>query len=170
MSLPNISEFSAALKGGMRGNRYKVILNLPSGIGEDTNTFSLMVRSTNVPSMETGVIETQYKGRVTKNSGDLRPSGDWTCNAFMNNGTKAATAKRIADKWQMLSFNEKDPLKYKSTAIIQLLNPADGSVMLSWKVEGIWMANSGELQLGDDQVDEILAFDMTFSYDLVTPQ
>lgn len=171
MSLQTISEFQTALAGGLRGNRYKVILNLPSGVNGSTATFSLMVKATNVPAMQTGAIETNYKGRVVKNSGDLRPAGQWQVTAYLENSGRAATAKSIADAWQLLAFNEKDPANYKTDATIEVVTPdKNQTTVLSYKVEGVWIENSGELQLGDDTVDEILTMDIVFNYDNVTPQ
>lgn len=169
MAIDQISEFSAALKGGIRGNRYRVTLTLPSGVRGDTRNFALMVRASNVPAMETGVIETPFKGKVIKNSGDLRPAGGWTCTAMLNNGSAAANAKRIAQEWQALSFKEKDPTRYKSSAKIELLDPIGGGTVMAWKVEGIWINNSSELNLSDDSIDEILTVDLTWSYDNVLP-
>lgn len=166
MALQTVSEFQSALAGGLRGNRYKVLLNLPSGVSGDTATFSLMVKASNVPSMTTGVIETNYKGKVVKNSGDLKQTGQWTVTAYLENSGRAATAKSIAESWQKLSFDEKDPTKYKADATIQLVTPdKTQALVMSWKVDGIWIENSGELQLGDDTVDEILTMDITFNYD-----
>ncbi len=168
MPLENISTFSAALKGGLRGNKFKVLMTLPSGVSGDMNVFSLMIRSTTVPAMETGVIEVPYKGQQIKLSGDVRPAGDWTFTAFLNNGQSAANAKRIAQKWQELSGKEKDPTRYKSTATLQLLDPVSGGIIMSWKLEGIWVSNSGEINLSEDSVDEILTLDVTVNYDKVT--
>jgi len=171
MSLQSVSEFQTALAGGLRGNRYKVLLNLPSGVSGSTQTFSLMVKATNVPSMQTGAIETNYKGRVVKNSGDLRPAGQWQVTAYLENSGRAATAKQIADAWQLLSFNEKDPARYKADAVIEVVTPDKNQVtVMSYKIDGIWIENSGELQLGDDTVDEILTMDIVFNYDDVIPQ
>lgn len=171
MSIQSISEFQSTLAGGIRPNRYRVLLNLPSGVNGDTATFSLMVKASNVPAMITGVIETNYKGKVAKNSGDLKPAGQWTTTAYLENSGKASTAKVIAEKWQALSFSEKDPTKYKTDAILEVITPDKSqTTVLKYKIEGIWIENSGELQLSDDSVDEILTMDIIFNYDDVIPQ
>jgi len=169
MACNSISEYSSALRGGLKGNRYKVVLTLPSGITGDTKLFSLIVRSTNVPAMETGSIDVQYKGCTTiLSSGDTRPAGEWQTQAQLNNGNSAGEAKKIVEKWQKLTENT-DPTVYKSRAFIELINPIDDSVALKWQVDGIWIYNSGELELGDENVDSILELPITFKYDNVTP-
>lgn len=169
MPVTNISEFNAALRGGLRPNKYKVSLRLPSGVRGDARVFSLMVRSTTVPAMETGVIEAWFKGQQTKLSGDVRPGGDWTVSAFLNNGTAAGNAKKIAQEWQILSGKEKDPQKYKTNAVLELLDPVTGGIVMKWKLEGVWISNSGEITFGDDTVDEIATIDITMNYDNVIP-
>ena len=170
MALSDVSTFQATLAGGLRANRYRVILTLPSGVGGDASTFSLMVKASNVPAMQTGVIETNFKGKVVKNSGDLRPAGQWTVTALLENSNTGATAKRIAEVWQRKAFDEKDPNNYKSDATIEVVTPdKSNSTVLKYKVVGIWIENSGELQLGDDTVDEIMSMDIVFNYDDVEP-
>lgn len=170
MALADVSTFQAALAGGLRANRYRVILNLPSGVNGDTSVFSLMVKASNVPAMQTGTIETNYKGKMVKNSGDLRPAGQWTVTALLENNTSGATAKKIAEAWQRVAFDEKDPAKYKTDATIELVTPDKSqTTVLKYKIEGIWIENSGELQLGDDTVDEILTMEIIFNYDDVLP-
>ena len=171
MALATASEFQTALAGGLRGNRYRVLLNLPNGVSGDSSTLSLLVKATTIPAMETGVIETNYKGKVIKNSGDLKPAGQWTVTAYLENGNTAASAKLMAESWQALTFTEKDPANYKTDAVIEVVTPdASQTTVLSYLIEGIWIANSGELSLGDDLVDELLTMELSFNYDFVTPQ
>lgn len=168
MGIASVSEFQSVLAGGMRANRYRVLLNVPDAINADSQVFSLMVKATNIPAMVTGVIETNYKGVTVKNSGDRKPAGQWTVTAYLENSGRAATAKIMAEQWQQLAFDEKDPNMYKTDAIIEVISPdASHGTVLQYRVEGVWIENSGELQLGDDTVDEILTMELQFNYDNV---
>jgi len=170
MGLPNISEFAAALGAGVRQNRFKVILTLPSGVEGDIRTFSLMVKSTNIPSMEVGQIEQKFKGKTIKLAGDYRPAGEWTVTALLEDATVGATAKRIADSWVALVKNEKDPAKYKSSGTIEIISAqADEHTVLKYKIEGVWIYNTGELTFDDESEDSFQTLDITFLYDDVEP-
>lgn len=161
-----IGQFARELRGGVRGNRYSIILNLPGGISGDMRTFSMMARAVNKPGMETGIITVPYAGHETKISGDQRASGEWSITAMLNNSNDKALAVRIAEQWRELSANSQDPDEYKSDGEIRLLSPGQGNPeIMSWKIEGVWVSNSGELNLSQDAVDEILTFDMSLQYD-----
>lgn len=170
MALAKLSAFKSALGGGLRANKYKVILTLPTGVDGDTNVFSMMVSAANIPAMETGIVEINKNGRVTKVSGDERPAGEWAVTARLENGTKAATAKKIADKWQKLSVSSKNPADYQTDAIIEVVTPDKSEkTVLKYRIESIWINNSGELSLSDDTVDEVMLLDMVFQYEDVIP-
>ena len=164
-----IDDFDNILKHGLRPNRYRLILTLPSGVTGDTRSLSLMVKATNVPSMETGVVEVNYKGKVRKYSGDERPAGDWTCTAYLNMGGDIAVAKKVAEQWQKVAFASKDPQTYKSTGYLEVLHPDQNndSSVLSYEIQGIWCSNSGELSLGDDETDSLIEFDLVLNFDEV---
>jgi len=170
MGLNSISEYSAAVGKGYRGNKYKIILNLPAGVDGDSRVFSLLVRSANVPAKESGVISLNYKGKVVKAVGDDAEISPWSVEAQLEDSTTALTAKKIADSWRKLASESKDPSTYKSTATIELVSAdAKQTTLLSYKLDGIWIANSGELSLSDDTTDEIATLSLEFQLDDITP-
>ncbi len=170
MGIKTIAEFDRELQGGLQPNRYKVLLTLPSGVQGDVRTLSLMVKASNLPAMETGIIEVNKSGQMIKLSGDKRPSGEWTCTAYLNRSGTIAQAKKIAEQWQELAFNRKNPTEYKSSAIIEVYTPdEDEEVALKYLVEGIWCNTTGDLSLGDDNVDTLLEFDLVLQFDRVKP-
>ena len=160
-----INEFIRALGGGIRGNRFQVILNLPGGVRGDTRTLDLMCRATSIPSMETGIIEIPYFGKQRKISGDERAAGEWSITAFLNNKGDLATAKKIADQWQKLAAESSNIDEYITDGQIAVLDPRTDAPILSYDIKGVWVSTSGELALSQDSVDEILEFELSLQYD-----
>lgn len=169
--MAKIDDFEATLKGGLRPNRFRLLLTLPSGISGDTRALSLMVKSTNTPTMETGIVEVNYHGKQRKLSGDERPAGDWTSTVYLNRDGDVATAKKIAEQWQKLSANTKDTTVFKATGYLEMLSPEEDSedVLLKWEVEGVWCSTTGELAFSMEDVDTLAEFDLILNYDNVIP-
>lgn len=168
--MANINEFKTALKNGLKLNRYRVRINLPSGVSADTKLLSLMVRAANIPAMETGQIEVLYKGRMGKVSGDRRAAGEWAVTAALNAGQSPAEFKKMADQWEKLASESSDPTEYQADAIIEWLSPdKDEAVIGSWEILNLWLPNSGEISLSDDSTDEIATMELSFAYDEVNP-
>lgn len=165
--MAKIDEFEAVLKGGLRPNRFRLVLTLPSGVSGDTRALSLMVKATNTPSMETGVVDVNYHGKNRKLSGDERPTGDWTSTVYLNRDGDVATAKKIAEQWQKLSANTKDTTLFKSTGYLEMLAPEEESdeAVLKWEIDGVWCSQSGELAMSMDDVDTLSEFDLVLNYD-----
>jgi len=170
--MAKIDEFEAVLKGGLRPNRFRLLLTLPSGVSGDTRALSLMVKASNTPTMETGIVEVNYHGKQRKLSGDERASGDWTSTVYLNRDGDVATAKKVAEQWQKVSAETKDPALFKSTGYLELLEPEEDSdtAVLRWEIQGVWCSNSGELALSMDDVDTLSEFDLILNYDNVVPQ
>ena len=168
--MANVNDFLGKLKNGLRSNRYKVIVNVPAGVTGDSQTISLMVRAATVPAFEVGIVEVNYKGSLLKVSGDRRPAGEWTVTGALNGGSNPAEFKRMAETWAQLCFESGDPTEYYGDATIEVLTPdADETTVLKYKLDGVWIANSGEISLSDDTTDEIATIDLSFQYNDIKP-
>ena len=168
--MANVNDFLGKLKNGLKANRYKVIINVPAGVTGDSQTISLMVRAATVPAFEVGIVEVNYKGSLLKVSGDRRPAGEWAVTGALNAGTNPAEFKKMAETWAQLCYDSGDPSVYYGDATIEVLTPdTNETTVLKYKISGLWIANSGEISLGDDTTDEIATIDISFQYNDIEP-
>jgi len=161
-------QMQRVLNGGIKGNRFSITLNLPSGVSGDARTLSLMATATNVPAMTTNPIEVQYFGKTMSISGDESQAGDWTVTAMANNSGQKADNIRIMSTWQKLSACSSNIDEYMSDAKVDLLNPKNLTPLLSWRIENIWVGDGTEISL-DMASSEILTTDIQFKFFDVVP-
>jgi hypothetical protein len=170
MPSPRISDFVANFKGGgARPNLYEVILTFPGAIPNNAaaEKLSFTCRSATLPASNLQPIEVPYMGRMVKLAGD-RTFDDWNIMVFndadflvrdhlerWSNAINAHSGNYAESGWS-------NPNTYFADAIVNQL-ARDESILKSYRMEGIFPVQVGEIQLGFDQNNMVEEFNVVFA-------
>lgn len=169
----NINAFLNSFQGGgMRPNRYEVIIGFPTALGvTDTATqqkISFTCKAASIPSSQIGTANVPYKGRMIKVPGD-RVFDDWNVTILIDNDFKG---RDVFERWvsimignstnTTLSANEVNPLKVFGQAQVHLLDRYD-KIIKRYQVTGMYPSSVGEVALGYDQNDSVAEQQVTFA-------
>ena len=169
MSQRSIEDFKAVLQGGgVRPTMFEVELQFPEGVTSDptqaTQSATFLVKTAALPQSNVGTIEVPFRGRKLKVSGD-RTFEPWqvTVTNDVSFGLRAAF-----EKWSEVIQNHNYALgatslnEYFSSAIVRQLD-RDGSILRTYRFEGIWPANVAEIGLDYEATDSIETYDVVFN-------
>lgn len=169
MSQRSIEDFKAVLQGGgVRPTMFEVELALPDSIASDTSEIvrdgTFLIKAANLPASNVGQIAVPFRGRQLKVSGD-RSFEDW--NVTIVNDTSFGLRKAM-EKWSEKIQNHNYALgstalvDYYASAIVRQLD-RDGSVLRSYRFEGIWPSQIGEIGLDFEAQNAIEEYSVTFA-------
>lgn len=170
---PSISDFMANFKGGgLRPNRYKVIMTFPSAVAgfdpQAAEKISYTCMAASIPSSNMGVIDVPYYGRQLKVPGD-KIWDDWNVTINLDNDMKG---REIFEQWHnaINGFESNvaqsdalvNPSNVYANAQVFLLDRADKTLAV-YRVEGMFPVQVGEVTIGYDQNDQIAQQQVTFA-------
>ena len=170
MALQNISNFIANMSGGgLRPNLFRVIITFPNEVGgaQAAQKISFTCKAATLPASQLGVVNAPYMGRVAKFAGD-RVFDDWNITVLLD--TDLITRDAF-EKWSDLVNGHVsniaipgwgNPSNYMASAQVELLN-REGKAIRTYKIEGTWPINVGEVQLAWDSNDQIAELPCTMA-------
>lgn len=168
----SVSEFMANFQGGgLRPNRYNVIVSFPSAVnGTDgaAKKISFTCVAASIPSTNIGVVDVAYKGRFAKVPGD-KVWDDWDITVNLDNDL---LGRKVFETWH----NAINGFESNITATPELVNPANAfatatvelldrhdRILSKYQVEGMFPTVVGQIQLGYDQNDQVAQQAVTFA-------
>lgn len=166
----SIHDFLANFQGGgLRPNRYEVILTFPGSVdaGTASKKISFTCKAAAIPASNMGVIDVPYMGRQVKVPGD-KVWDDWTVQIILDNDL---LGRKVFERWhdQLLGFDSNvaqpnmiNPSNSFATAIVNALDRAD-RVIATYTVKDMFPSQVGEVVLGYDQNDQVAEQPVTFA-------
>jgi len=161
----NITDFKSSFNNLARATLYKVDL---SGQGIDGRNFQFRAKATQLPGGTIGTIEVPYMGRKIKIAGD-RTYEPWTVTILGDESFDIHTAlyewqKAINDPVLNTGASNNETLKEDIT--ITMVN-RDGSDGISYKLVGVWPSTVAPIELGWENNDAVVEFEVTFEVDYI---
>jgi len=165
----SIEEFKAVLQGGgVRPTMFQVEMAFPDAVTVDptqsTNEGTYLIKASNLPASNVGVINVPFRGRQLKVSGD-RTFDDW---AVTVTNDVSFNLRKAFEKWSELIQNMNYALganvldDYFATAIVRQLD-RDGNQLRAYKFEGIWPSTVDAIDLSFDSTDAVEEYGVTFN-------
>lgn len=170
----SISEFLANFQGGgLRPNRYRVVMTFPSAIaglgGSDASRkISYTCSAAAIPATNMGVIDVPYYGRQLKVPGD-KVWDDWNVTIHLDNDM---LGRNIFEDWHnaINGFQSNitanpalvNPSNVYANASVELLDRAD-QVLTVYEVTSMFPTLVSEITLGYDANDQIALQTVTFA-------
>ena len=169
MAQRSIEDFKAVLQGGgVRPTMFEVELTFPDTVVSDpnlaTNEGTFLIKASQLPASNVGLIEVPFRGRKLKVSGD-RNFDDWTVQVTndVSFGLRKAFeewSERIQNHNYALGSNNLND--YFATAIVRQLD-RDGQQLRAYRFEGIWPQTVDAIDLAFDSTDEVEEYGVTFA-------
>jgi hypothetical protein len=165
----SIEEFKAVLQGGgVRPTMFQVEMQFPDSIIADptlgTQEGTYLIKASNLPASNVGLIDVPFRGRKLKVSGD-RAFDDWS--VTVTNDVSFGLRKAF-EKWSELIQNMNYALganelnDYFATAIVRQLD-RDGNQLRAYRFNGIWPTTVDAIELNMDTTDSVEEFGVTFA-------
>ena len=163
-----LAELKNALGAGARANKYRVNFAVPAAVPTASNLqhVDALCKASNFPSMTIGQIEVFNQGRKLILPGDTTYTNSWTL-SFYNTEDHALRKDMIAwmkaaDHFQN-NTHSGNPAALMGELSVEQLDSA-GNPTAKYTFHNVFVQEVGELAVGDDQVDTIQEFDVTFSF------
>ena len=163
-----LSLLKTALGAGARSARYRVNFSVPAAIATKSNLqdVDILCKASSFPSMTIGQIEVYNQARKLVIPGDTTYATTWTL-TFYN--TEAHDLRRdmiawmrAADDFQNNTHSGNPAAVMGELSIVQL-DSADNETV-QYTFHNVFVQEVAEISVGDDQVDSIQEFDVTFSF------
>lgn len=163
-----LAEIKSALGAGARANKYRVNFAVPAAVPVTSNLQNVdaLCKASNFPSMTLGQIEVFNQGRKLILPGDTTYTNVWTL-TFYNTEDHSLRKDMIswmkaADHFQN-NEHSGNPTALMGELSVEQLDSA-GNPTAKYTFHNVFVQEVGELAVGDDQVDTIQEFDITFSF------
>lgn len=160
--------------GGLRPNRYQVVLTFPNDVlsavggGSATaNKISFTCKTASIPATSVGVVEVPYMGRHIKFAGD-KQYDDWAITVLLDTDL---VGRHIFEAWhnQIMGFDSNvstanfvNPANYFASGVVTLLN-RDGSSLETYTIESIFPSMVGDIQLGYENDNTVAEQQVSFA-------
>jgi len=163
-----LAELKSALGAGARANKYRVNFSIPAAVstGSNLQDADALCKASNFPSMTIGQIEVFNQGRKLVIPGDTTYTNSWTL-SFYNTEDHALRKDLIS--WMVAADHFQDnkhsgnPSAIMGELSVEQLDSA-GNPTAKYTFHNVFVQEVGELTIGDDQVDTVQEFDVTFSF------
>ena len=163
-----INDLKAVLGAGARASKYTINFNFPSAVSitSDSRSVDILCKATTFPSMTIGQIEVFNQGRKLPLPGDTTFTNTWTL-TFYN--TEDHNVRRDMIAWAVASDNFQAnmhsgvPGSIMTDLSVSQLDSA-GNVTATYTFHNAFVQEVAEVSVGDDQVDTMQEFDVTFSF------
>ena len=163
--MPNISDFAAKFRGGVRPNLFRI--NITGPVWFDDLDF--LCKATSIPASTIGKIEVPYRGRKLQVPGD-RTFEDWTMTVLNDvNWQNRSAIEMWMNRLQAHTFNysEFDPddrAEYGLATVSQL--DRQNNILRSYRME-VLPINAAAITLDADTTDAVQDFEVTFAVNYV---
>lgn len=163
-----LAELKSALGAGARANKYRINFAVPAAVPTVSNlqNADALCKASNFPAMTIGQIELFSQGRKLIIPGDTTYTNTWTL-TFYN--TEDHGLRRDMISWMKSVDHFQDnshsgnPVSVMGELSVEQLDSA-GNPTTKYTFHNVFVQEVGELTIGDDQVDTIQEFDITFSF------
>jgi hypothetical protein len=163
-----LAELKGALGAGARANKYRVNFAVPAAVPVTSNLQNVdaLCKASNFPSMTIGMIEVFNQGRKLVLPGDTLYTNAWSL-TFYNTEDHALRKDMIswmkaADHFQNNSHSGNPAALMGELSVEQL--DSNGQPTAKYTFHNVFVQEVSELAVGDDQVDTVQEFDVTFSF------
>lgn len=163
-----VAQLKSAIGAGARPNKYRVNFSVPSAIPttSDLSTVDTLCKASSFPSMSIGQIEVWSQGRKLVIPGDTTYTNTWTL-TFYNTEDHAIRKDMIAwmrytDHFQN-NEHSGNPTAVLGELSVQQLD-SQGNETVTYTFHNVFVQEVGEVTIGDDQIDTLMEFDVTFSF------
>ena len=163
-----LEELKSALGAGARANKYRVNFSIPATVPTVSNlqNADALCKASNFPGMTIGQIEVYNQGRKLIIPGDTTYTNSWAL-TFYNTEDHGLRRDMIswmksADHFQN-NTHSGNPAAIMGELSVEQLDSA-GAPTAKYTFHNVYVSEVGELAIGDDQVDTIQEFDVTFSF------
>lgn len=163
-----LAELKNALGAGARANKYRVNFSVPATVATASNLQNVdaLCKASNFPSMTIGQIEVFNQGRKLILPGDTTYTNTWSL-TFYNTEDHALRKDMISWMKSVDHFQNNqhsgNPAAVMGELSVEQLDSA-GNPTARYTFHNVFVQEVGELAVGDDQVDTIQEFDVTFSF------
>jgi hypothetical protein len=163
-----LSELKSALGSGARANKYRINFSVPAAVPtvSDLQNTDILCKSTSFPSMTIGQIEVYNQGRKLVFPGDTTYENTWTLTFYNteDHGLRRDMISwmRSADDFQKNTHSGNPDAIMGELSIEQL--DSNGEPTARYTFHNVFVQEVGTLEVGDDQVDTMQEFDVTFSF------
>jgi hypothetical protein len=163
-----LAELKNALGAGARANKYRVNFSVPAAVATLSNLQNVdaLCKASNFPSMTIGQIEVFNQGRKLILPGDTTYTNVWTL-SFYN--TEDHSLRKDMISWMKSTdhfqnnTHSGDPSALMGELSVEQLDSA-GNPTTKYTFHNVFVQEVGELAVGDDQVDTVQEYDVTFSF------
>ena len=163
-----LQELKGALGAGARANKYRINFSVPATVPVTSNlqNADALCKASNFPSMTIGQIEVFNQGRKLILPGDTTYTNVWTL-TFYNTEDHGLRKDMIAwmkaaDHFQN-NEHSGNPASIMGELSVEQLDSA-GNGTAKYTFHNVFVQEVAELTIGDDQVDTVQEFDVTFSF------
>lgn len=158
----SLEELDAALKGGARENRFRLLITLPDGVsGATSDELKVLALSTAVPGRTRGAITIQALGKTGRLAGD--DVTDETFETVFQVPKESEKIYGLMKQWYELAETEEG---YKSKIKVQQLDLENKSTN-EWEITGAWVSTLPPIDFSRESSDTIKQFPVTFTVDKV---
>ena len=166
--MPNINTFVQNLSGGgARANQFQVqITNGGPATALETNTFTFLCRSAQIPAQTIGEVAVPYRGRQVFVAGD-RTFDAWTTTVFSD---AAWTIRGNLEKWSdaiqdmgETSYGSMGPEQYYGEATVTQMNRNDLPIN-TYTLYQLWPQTIDPIDLAYDTNDAVMEFGVTWRF------
>ena len=166
--MPNINTFVQNLSGGgARANQFQVqITSAPAGVGLNTEVFTFLCRSAQVPAQTIGEVAVPYRGRQVFVAGD-RTFDAWTTTVFSDaawtiRGALESWSDKIQDMGEF-STGSLNPQTYYGEATVTQMDRNDTPIN-TYTLYQIWPQTIDPIDLAYDTNDAVMEFGVTWRF------
>jgi hypothetical protein len=167
--MANLEQFKSVIKGGVRPNQFRVLIDSGPFAGAMTN-MQYLCHAATLPGSIVGVAPAYHRGRMIPLGGE-RTFNPWTITIYAD---QALAIRTLFERWSNV-FNdyedntgETDPTIYKGSAIVTQMERNDDEIK-RYHVIGMFPTDVGEIQLGWNVNDQLEEFTVTFTVERVDP-
>ena len=166
--MPNINTFVQNLSGGgARANQFQVqITAAPAGVALNTEVFTFLCRSAQIPAKTIGEVAVPYRGRQIFVAGD-RTFDAWTTTVFAD---AAWTIRGALEQWSdgiqdmgNTSSGSLAPNNYYGEATVTQMDRNDTPIN-TYTLYQLWPQTVDPIDLAYDTNDAVMEFGVTWRF------
>ncbi len=163
-----VAELKTALGPAARPNKYRLNFSVPSTVSTsaDLAQADALCKAASFPTVSIGQIEVFNQGRKLIIPGDTAYENTWTLTFYQ---TEDHALRKDMIAWMKAADNFKenshatDPGALMGELSVEQLN-ASGQTTAKYTFFNVFVQSVGEVALGDDTIDTVMEFDVTFSF------
>jgi len=163
-----LAELKSAIGAGARPNKYRINFSVPATVPVSSNlqNADTLCKATQFPGVTLGQIEVFNQGRKLLIPGDTTYENTWTL-TFYNTEDHGLRKDMIAwmkaaDHFQN-NQHSGNPGAIMGELSVEQLDSA-GNPTAKYTFHNVFVSEVATLEVGDDQVDTIQEFDVTFTF------